>query len=395
MGVTALGTALAVLLALGFYPFLLLPLLIIIHLSIVTVGQDFLSFGWEMFFLEISYNVFFLSLTHKPNIFIWISLNLLIFRFHLQAGASKLQSGDPNWRNLMALCYHYQTQPIPNMIAWYFHKLPVWFHKFSVAMMLFVEIIVPFAIFGTEEMRLAAFILLFLLQLFIWVSGNYSYFNHLTMVLVLLLVSDTYLEPLFGMADSRPTSPWLLQVFVSIVGIIFITLQLLQLWNHFFRNATVGRILYKIYPYHLANRYGIFAIMTTTRYEISVEGSDDGQIWKEYLFPYKPSELNRRPRQISPYQPRLDWQAWFLPFDYFENAVWFQNFLYRLLEGSPHVLALLRHNPFPDMPPRFIRARMYVYEFSDATTKKRLGYWWVRSFVREYSPVVTKEEVTH
>ena len=174
MIVPAAGTFLSILLVFNFYPALLLPLLFILYLSIVSVGQDFLSFGWELFFLEITFNAIFLSMD-PTNPFIWISLNLLLFRFHFQGGMVKLQSRDPNWRNLTAIAYHYQSQPIPNMTAWYVHKLPMWFHKFSTAWMFFVELIVPFGIFvNSAEIRFIVFILLLGLQGFIWLTGNFS-----------------------------------------------------------------------------------------------------------------------------------------------------------------------------------------------------------------------------
>ena len=387
MGITAIGTLLAVFLMFGIYPALLLPLLFLIHLSIVTVGQDFLSFGWEMFFLETSCHAFLLSLTTIPNPVVWISLYLLIFTFHIQAGTSKLLSGEPVWRNLTALSYHYQTQPLPNAVAWYVHKFPLWFHKLSTIGVLFIEIILPFAIFGPKELQLAAFAGFFLLQFSIWISGNYSYLNHLTAVLISLLISDTYLNSVLSSPEITPT-PWYLDLFLYVAGGLLICLQLLRLYHHFSRDQRASRILSYVEPFHIANRYGIFAIMTTTRYEIVLEGSNDRKEWKEYLFRYKPSETNRRPRRISPYQPRIDWQAWFLPFEDFTSAVWFQNFIYRILEGSPHVLSLLRFNPFPDKPPKFIRAVIYIYEFSDAKTKKASGEWWQRSYVGTYSPIL-------
>lgn len=392
VGTAAAGTLFGGLLLAGGPPWLLLPLLIAIHLSFIVAGQDFLSFGWEMFFLEIGYNAFFLSLTNHPNMFVWASLNLLLFRFHLQAGASKLQTGDPNWRNLTAMCYHYETQPIPNALAWYMHHLPVWFQKFSTAFMFFVELAVPFGVFGSEEVRLAAFLFMFLLQASIAVSGNYSYLNYLTAVLAAILISDQYLAKVFGPMPAVPESPLALQVAASIGGAALILLQLLQLWNHFFRTPAITRFFSVIYSFHFANRYGIFSIMTTTRYEIVIEGSDDGMEWKEYLFYFKPSEVKRRPRLIAPFQPRLDWQAWFLPFSRFGDESWFESFLEKLLEGEPCVLRLLRWNPFAEKPPAYIRAVVYVYEFSARSQKKTSGAWWVRRRIGAYSPSLSTLE---
>ncbi len=386
MAVPAIGSFLAILLIAGLYPFILLPVLILLHLSIITAGQDFLSFGWEMFFCEISYNAFLISLTNDLNPLAWFSINLLIFRFHLKSGTSKLQSHDPSWRNLMALKYHYETQPIPNPLAWYVHKLPLWFHKFSTAAVLFLEIVVPFGVFGSETIRFITFGALFFLQFAIWISGNYSYLSYLTAVLVTLLISDKFLP--FAV-PAKAASPLFLHIFVSVGALLLIALQLLRLWNDYLYKHRKVKFLSYFEPFFLANRYGIFAVMTTKRYEMVIEGSDDEQNWQEYLFYYKPSEVNRRPRQIAPYQPRLDWSAWFLPFDYFEHEKWLQNFLYCLLMGREQVLKLLRHNPFPGKPPRYIRVQMYQYTFSDAKTKKATGQWWVREHIGQFSPTLS------
>lgn len=391
MGVILIGTILSLLLIFGVYPPLTIFLLYILYLSIVSVGQDFLSFGWEMFLLEITVNAFFLSLTTVPNPLIWISLNLLLFRFHFQGGAVKYQSRDPNWYNLTGVAYHYQTQPLPNTQAWYFYKLPLWIHKISTAFMLFAEIIIPFFIFATEELRVFAFAILVGLQLFIWFTGNFSYLNHLTVVFCVILLSDKYLPDWFVPKYSE--TPLLLEIFLSGIGAILIFLQIINLWNHFFRpNATFRKILYAFQPFHIGNRYGIFAIMTTKRYEIVIEGSDDNLTWKEYLFYYKPSEVNRRPRRISPYQPRIDWQAWFLPFSNYDSEIWLQNFLYHLLKGNPAVLSLIRYNPFSEKPPKFVRVVVYDYVFTDSKTKKELGHWWKRTFIGHYSPTLSLRE---
>lgn len=372
---------------------LMLLLLYTLHLSILYAGQDFLSFGWEMFLLEITFNAFLLSLTETPNIMIFISLNLLLFRFHFQGGAVKLQSGDVNWRNLSALAYHYQSQPLPNAVAWFVSKLPLWFHKFSTALMFMIELLIPFAIFGTEEMRLVVWISFVGLQLLIWATGNFSYLNHLTVAFSTILLSNMYLSPILGPPAELSAPPIYLSMLLNIIGTVLVLLQLMNLWNNLFQPVLLFRkILSKLSAFHIVNRYGIFAVMTTKRYEIVVEGSQDEIEWKEYLFKYKPSEINRRPRRISPFQPRLDWQAWFLPFESFSNKTWFQLFLIKLLQGEQDVIALLRYNPFDDKPPRYIRALVYDYEFSDFKTLWQTGNWWKRTYLGPYSPTLQLKE---
>lgn len=388
-GVVIAGTALSILLMLGVFPPLLLILLYILYLSIVSAGQDFLSFGWEGFFLEITINAFFLSLASPPNLMVWISINILLFRFHLQAGAVKLQSRDKNWRNLTAIAYHYQSQPIPNMIAWYAHKLPMWFHKFSTLFMFIVELVMSFGVFGNETMRIWVFGGFFSLQFMIWATGNFSYLNHLTVAFSTLLIGNSYLTPFFAIPQNIPPPDMLIDMVCTAAGTALTILQIMRLWQHFVPNPLFGFWLSFLSPFHIANQYGIFAVMTTTRNEIVFEGSDDGIKWAEYHFFYKPSEVKRRPRRISPYQPRIDWQTWFLPLGHYRYDAWLGNFVFHLLKGTPEVLALIRTNPFPDSPPQYVRTVMYEYEFSSAKEKKAQGCWWRRKWIGVFTRPVS------
>lgn len=400
MMIPALGTFLSLLLMLGVAPSFLLFVLFVLYLSIESVGQDFLSFGWEGFLLEITLNAFLLSLTPVPNLMVWISLNLLLFRFHFQAGVSKLLSRDGSWRDLMAIAYHYQTQPLPNMIAWYAYRLPLWIQKGSVILMFFIELILPFAIFGSESMRLFVFVGFAGLQFFIWFTGNFSFLNHLTLIFCAILLNNAFLASLFEISpvQGSPQEPLnaILNISLTVVGSVLTALQLLQQWEYFFSYQRFRKLFYWLSALHIINRYGIFAVMTTVRYEIVIEGSHDGIAWEEYSFKYKPSEVTRRPGRISPYQPRIDWQAWFLPFTTFHSADWFQKFLIHLLKGTPEVVRLLRKNPFEEKPPRYIRAMTYEYVFSTPEEKKKFGWWWRRMPVEQYSPILSlrKEEYT-
>lgn len=394
IGTVIVGLVLSIFLAMGYYPCLILFILMIILLSIISVGQDFLRFAWDVLLLECVYNAFLLTLTYNPNIIVWMNLNLLIFRFHLQAGVSKVQSRDSSWRDLSAMSYHYQTQPIPNSISWYLHKLPAWYHKFSTFMALFIEIVIPFGVFGNDLIRLITFLFLLILQINIGISGNYAYFTVLTMVLITPLIGDVYLTPFFETPTIPTETLWPWEALAYAGGLFLVGVQLIRIVYQFYPSEQIAKILGILSPYHLANNYGVFSHMTKTRYEIVIEGSEDQQEWKEYQFYYKPSELTQALRQVSPYHPRLDWQMWFLPFRDFKQAYWFQNFLSRLLENNQVVLSLIKKNPFPDNPPKFIRAKMYIYTFSDYEAKKISGYYWFRKMHRMYSPVLSKKAPT-
>lgn len=392
LGLAYVGSLIAIALVCGFYPSICLGLLILIYLSIVSVGQDFLSFGWESFLIEISFYTFWISLTPTPNLMMWICLNFLLFRFHIQAGAVKLQSRDRTWRDLTALKYHYQSQPLPNTWAWYVYRWPIEFHKFSTLFMFIVELIVPFGLFFSEEIRFGVGIAFIGLQVVIWLTGNFSYLNHLTVAFSTITFNNAFLAPFIPSHESH-ASHWMIESFISTLGIIFLILQIIRLWHHFQPQRNyLTKCFSGLATFHLVNRYGLFAIMTTERYEIVLEGSDDGENWKEYMCKYKPSEITRRPRRISPYQPRLDWQMWFLPFDDFESQTWFHQFLFHLLKGTPEVLKLIRYNPFTDKPPVYIRALIYDYKFSTTRQKKEKGWWWQRELIGQYSPVLTLRE---
>lgn len=389
-GTVLVGIAASLCLIAGFATPWMLLLLFILFLSIVSSGQDFLSFGWEMFLLEMTANAFLLALS-PHNVLAWISLNFLLFRFHFQAGIVKLQSKDASWRNLTGLAYHYQTQPIPNVQAWFFHKLPLTFHKFSTLFMFAVELAICFGIFGNETMRFATFVLLFGLQFTIWFTGNFSYLNHLTAAFCVILISNRFFPSFFSGPAFPPAHPYVnLFVGAAAGGLLF--LQIANFCFHVIKPYSfIKKLLNPFSPFHIVNRYGIFAVMTTQRYEIVVEGSNDGVNWKEYLFKHKPSEVSRRPHRIAPYQPRLDWQAWFLPFSSCESNHWFQNFLYRLLTGSPPVLRLLREVPF-DQPPKYLRALAYLYTFTSWKEKRTTGDWWKREFKGIYAPTIRLED---
>lgn len=381
------GIALGGLLMLGVATPVVLLSLYVVHLSLTSAGQDFLGFGWETLLLEITAAACLMTATTPYNTLGWIALNFILFRFHVQAGASKLLSGDPTWRDGTAIAYHYFTQPLPNTIAWYAQKLPMWFHKLSTWITFYAELIVPLAIFSPPWVRLIVAIQMIGLQVTIWLTGNLSYLNHMTVVLSVILLHNRFLESLLGPApDVSQASPIIWQWAISACAAAFLFFQVINLINYFFPRRHWYLLLKWISPFHLAHPHQLFSVMTTKRYEIIIEGSRDGFVWHEYAFYYKPGDVAWRPRRISPYQPRLDWQAWFLPFDIFENQGWFQQFIAKLLQGSPTVVKLLKYNPFTEGPPMYIRVLMYDYEFTSGDERARTGHWWKRTLVGTYAP---------
>jgi predicted DCC family thiol-disulfide oxidoreductase YuxK len=393
------------------------PVLIILwlfYLSIVTVGQSFMAFQWDTLLLETGLLAILLApfkllprferATEPSQKVLWL-LRLLLFRLMFSSGAAKLLSGDPTWRRLTALQFHYETQPLPTPVAWYANLLPVWFQKTSAGVMFFIELFIPFLIFAPRRPRhLAAGSLIFLLVL-IGLTGNYTFFNLLTIALCLLLFDDAALRRLIpfgqrnlaqGADDTNGRSrrkQWLTTPLAALLAVA----GLLQLAELFLRNQLpkfAFAFLAVLQPMHMINGYGLFSVMTTSRAEIIVEGSNDGETWTPYEFKYKPGDLRRTPPWIEPFQPRLDWQMWFAALGSHQSEPWFTNLMLRLLQGSPEVLSLLGRNPFAHAPPRYVRALLYEYRFTDWLTKREEGTWWRRRLRGVYFPVVGLEEET-
>ena len=389
------GAILAVMLILGFARPLVAALLFALYLSLVSVGQTFLAFQWDLLLLEAGFLAIFL----RPFLArVWLC-RWLLFRLMLLSGTAKLLSGDPTWRSLTALQYHYETQPLPTRVAWYFHQLPAGFQKFSVLYMFFVELVVPFLMFAPRRIRHFAAAATIVLQTFVFITGNYAFFNLMDVALCLFLYDDVILRR-FGRRtgsppERRPGSPTKFQR--AVTAVLFCSIMILsciELMEIF--SAPVPRpaaaLVGRVAPFAIVNTYGLFAVMTTSRPEIIVEGSNDGQNWTEYGFKYKPVDLKRAPVWVQPHQPRLDWQMWFAAFSNYQAQPWFVNFMVRLLEGSPDVLALLSKNPFPGAPPQYVRALVYDYHFTNIAERRATGNWWKRDLKGTYFPVVSLKQ---
>jgi hypothetical protein len=234
-----------------------------------------------------------------------------------------------------------------------------------------------------------AFVLLGL-QALIFLTGNYTFFNLLTMVLTLFLFDDQALEGIVKRKIAERPSTKRARMGLALLAVAILTLGIARI-----AEAIGGAIpepletlTRDLAPYQVVNSYGLFAVMTTTRHEIIVEGSDDGETWRPYEFRYKPGDLYRAPRWIQPFQPRLDWQMWFAALGTYESNPWFPGLMLRLLQGSPQVLGLLENNPFPGHPPRFVRAELFDYSFADEETHARTGAWWKREPLGIYLPPV-------
>jgi predicted DCC family thiol-disulfide oxidoreductase YuxK len=387
------GAALSLFLIFDVLPRFNLFFLYALYLSLFYAGEEFMGFQWDLLLLESGFLALLLSMATKPGI--WL-LRWLLFRLMFLSGAVKLLSGDPTWANLSALSYYFQTEPLPTPVAWYAHHLPQAVLTASTAATLAIELGLPFLIFFPRRLKfIAAFGTLFL-QAVILLTGNYAFFNLLTMALCLVLFDDAALRKVlpqrltrFLQHQARDIEPGkIVSYAVGAFALLIVFVSLVQIHAMFSGriSASAEWISDKIAPLHIANTYGLFAVMTTSRPEIIVEGSDDGVHWREYGFKYKPGDVMRRPRWNFPHQPRLDWQMWFAALGTARENPWFSLFLQRLLENSPEVAALLGVNPFPRKPPLYVRALLYDYRYSSPEEKKATGAWWVRQLEGVYYP---------
>lgn len=397
------GVVLAILLFLGVFKLgvferCILAALYILYLSLDIAGQEFLSFQWDSLLLEAGFlAIFFGRSVSGARVIAWL-YRCLVFRLYFLSGYVKLASRDPSWANLTAMEYQYHTQPLPNVISWYADKLPDWFQRFSTGATLGIELGAPFLIFAPRRLRLAGAAALLGLQALIFLTGNYTFFNILTAAITLFLFDDQalrgFVQRLRKIRFPELPSSKRARMGMAILAAFVLVLGVAQLARTIRGGAPepLDTLAAITSPYQVVNSYGLFAVMTTTRPEIIIEGSNDGETWLPYEFRYKPGDLRRVPPWVEPFQPRLDWQMWFAALSDYQSNPWFLGLVLHLLDGSPDVLELLGKNPFPGHPPRFVRAERYDYSFTDAATRRQTGDWWQRRPLGIYLPPVSLKQ---
>lgn len=362
----------------------------VLYSSLVSGGGIFYGYGWEMLLLEAGFLAIFLgSREVRPSPIVMWLIVWVAFRVMFGAGLIKLR-GDACWRDLTCMFYHYETQPLPNPLSWYFHHLPRGFHKFEVLFNHFIELVVPFFLFAPRPLCYVAGGLTILFQGILILSGNLSWLNYLTIVLCIPCFDDRFLWRIFrtSVPDTVPASvPH--QVAVVVLAMLVVLLSISPVMNM----LNPGQAMNASFDsFRLVNTYGAFGSITRERNEIVIEGTDSDSpdtaaVWHEYEFKAKPGDVHEMPAIVSPYHYKIDWQMWFAAMSSYEYHPWFPPFIQKLLQGDEAVLSLLGRNPFPDRPPKYIRARLYRYEFTDVGDKS--GSWWKRRLVGEYLPAVS------
>ena len=416
LGVSCAGVGLALLVVAGFANVIILAVLWALYLSIVHVGQLWYSYGWETQLLETGFAAMFLcplvdarpfARSAPPVVVLWI-YRWLIFRIMLGAGLIKIR-GDACWRDLTALVYHYETQPVPNPLSRILHFAPVWFHKAGVLWNHFVELLVPWFGFWPALARNSAGLLMTAFMGILILSGNLSFLNWLTIVPCLACVDDSLWRRvlpawLVRRAEeaeaARITSRAPLIAgwgYAAVVAALSVAPVLNLFSSQQAMNASFDRL-------HLVNTYGAFGTVGRERYEIVFEGTEEplgveSAQWKEYEFKVKPGNPDRRPSVITPYHHRLDWQIWFAAIPAVhgdlrtmprpEHYPWVLHFLWKLLHNDKGTLSLIAHNPFPETPPRYVRAALYRYRFAPLGGAREGAAWWDRERVGLWYPAAS------
>jgi len=351
------------------------------YLSLYYGGQIFMSYQWDRLLLECGVLLILLNLNTRIGIGLF---RLLVFRFMFLSGAVKLLSGDPAWANLSALDFHFETQPLPTPLAWYASHLPDAILHLGVAATLAIELILPFCIFMPRNPRLLAAGGFILLELLILATGNYNFFNLLTIVMCISLLDDRLFRRDHKKKEERHGNRYVWRA----IFCTFLLLGTLQTHATLARRDLPGwerALISRVQPWALVNGYGVFAVMTKERDELIVQGSDDGEHWRDYVFRYKPQAPDAL-HWVAPHQPRLDWQMWFAALQPAKRVYWIDNFVVQLLLGSDSVASLMR--PTGRQTPHFVRILRYRYQFGSYAERAN-GHWWRREYQGIWYPATS------
>ncbi len=441
------GMIAAILLFLNLWPRGMLVICFVCFLSFVCAAGDFSGYQSDGMLLAAGFlSLFFAPGGLRPRLGearppVRAAFYLLLwewFRIYFESGVAKIMSGDPEWRHLTALDDYYQNGPLPTWIGWYVQHFPHWFHATLAFFTLALELVLIWTAFLPRRIRIALFFLVTPWQIGIILTANYTFLNYLVLMLGFLLLDDAFLMQFVpakwkkqlldrattsaiessapvgdqlsilaaspspppneaATAKAAPPDRWQMLRF-SLSPVRVAVLAVLLTWIFY---ATAVQMMWMISPvplpttpvslldpFRIANRYGLFAVMTRGRYEIEFQGSNDGHTWIAYPFRHKPQQLDKAPRIYAPYQPRFDWNLWFASLGEWRDNPLVLRTERHLLSNDPDVLALFAANPFPQSPPREVRAVLWQYWFTSIAEKREHGLWWRRKFLGLYAPAI-------
>src|SRR5713226_7095529 len=424
-GICWAGMIASLLLVLNLWPRGMLAICFVCFLSFVSAAQDFSAYQSDGMLLESGFiALFFAPAGFRPG---WgeesrpsrASSFLLVwecFRIYFESGVAKIMGGDPEWRNFTALDEYYQNGPLPTWIGWYMQHWPHWIHAATAFVTLALELGLAWMMFLPRRMRILCFFIVTPWQIGIILSANYTFLNYLVLVLGILLVDDQFLLPYVPsflkkrfletkeakpLASANPERDWRDTLRRQMAPLKLAVAVVMLSWIFY---ATFAQMVWMVKPwplpttpvsalepFRIANRYGLFAIMTRGRYEIEFQGSDDGQTWFVYPFRFKPQDPAKAPRIYAPYQPRFDWNLWFASLSSWRQEPIIVRTEQSLLRGDGDALLLFAGNPFPHGPPRQVRAVLWQYWFTTPVEKRAQDMWWRRQLLGLYAPTLERE----
>jgi len=421
-----IGMIAALLLVLNIWPRAVLVVCFVCFLSFVAAAQDFSGYQSDGMLLEAGFiSLFFappglrpgLGRNHPPSRASLFLLQWEWFRIYFESGMVKLASGDIEWRNFTAMDEYYQNGPLPTWIGWYVQHLPHRVHAFATGATLVLELGLVWMFLLPRPWRIACSLIVTAWQIPVILTANYTFLNYLVLLLGVLLLDDRFLlrwlppwvlrpidESLLVEAPGRESTAtdvapskavkYLQAIKLAIASVIlswiFYATTLQMLWIPFGRLPLPTSPVIALEPFRIANRYGLFAVMTRGRYEIEFQGSNDGQTWTAYPFRYKPQDPARAPGIYAPYQPRFEWNLWFASLGGWRDNMFVVSAEERLLAGNQDVLSLFAGNPFAESAPKFVRAVIRQYWFTSLEEKRRTGMWWRREELGLYAPTLTR-----
>jgi hypothetical protein len=424
-GICWVGMIASLLLVLNFWPRGMLAVCFVCFLSFVAAAQEFSGYQSDGMLLEAGFIALFLapggfrpgwgedSPPSRASVFLllWECL-----RIYFESGVAKIRGGDPQWRNFTALDEYYQNGPLPTWIGWYLEHLPHWFHAATSFFTLALEFVLVWAMFLPRRFRIACFFVVTAWQIGIILSANYTFLNYLVLLLGILLLDDqfvlaylpSFLKKSFlatkeakPLAQQQEERAWRKKLGTQISALRLAVTAVMLSWIFY---ATFAELVWMfkplplpttpvsaLEPFRIANRYGLFAVMTRGRYEIEFQGSDDGQTWLVYPFRFKPQDPSKAPGIYAPYQPRFDWNLWFASLGSWRQEPIVVRTEQNLLRGDADVLSLFAANPFPHAPPKQVRAVIWQYWFTTPAEKSSQGLWWRRQLLGLYAPILERE----
>ena len=447
-GLCWVGMIGALLVIANIWPRGMLAVCFVCFISFVSAASEFAGYQSDGMLLEAGFIAMFfappggrpgIGRAHPP---IRASLFLLLwewFRIYFESGVAKIASGDPEWRHFTAMDEYYQNGPLPTWIGWYVQHLPHWFHVATAFGTLALELVLVWMRFLPRRWRIVCFFIVTPWQLGIILTANYTFLNYLVLALGFLLLDDKFLTQFLPRSwkngisgvtrtatESRPAAAdsqsilepggrfstetlfagkirgWTARLRSRFKYLKILTTGVVFAWLFY---ASTVQMIWMIWPglplpttpvaalepFRIADRYGLFAVMTRGRYEIEFQGSADGQNWVTYSFRFKPQDPGKGPGIYAPYQPRFDWNLWFASLGEWRSNPIVTNTEERLLAGDPDVLSLFAADPSPHEPPRVVRAVIWQYWFTTLAEKRAQHLWWRRELLGLYAPTLERQ----